>query len=264
MIRREDGADWLLIPQIEHAHVAAEIAAAWGRALSPDVVAAVRHHDDGWREWDASPRIDPETGIPRSFLEMPMSVATEIWSRSIELCGQERKPQSEVDQTSSPLGGLAVSGHFCWLAEQACESRDDPEELAAIERFLEAQARQQTAWREALQRQENASTADVDLQVELGFRTVQFFDRLSLWLCCAVQSKPYEAEFPGGGIFKFAPLAPETVSVEPDPFLQGAGPATVTVVAKRIAARSYADDDDLLNALHDSPAERLTWTLLPA
>ena len=56
MIRREmdEGAAWCLVPQIDHAHLAAEIAAHWRPlqdeepAIRADLIAAVQHHDDGW------------------------------------------------------------------------------------------------------------------------------------------------------------------------------------------------------------------------
>jgi hypothetical protein len=34
MIRRDDGGDWIIIEQIKHANLAAEIARAWGNQQS--------------------------------------------------------------------------------------------------------------------------------------------------------------------------------------------------------------------------------------
>jgi hypothetical protein len=291
MIRRDDGNDWLLVPQIEHAHAAGEIAAAW-RPFSPfrlgeglwvsesqftlpaEVLFAIRHHDDGWREWDAAPQIDVDTGVPRSFLEMPMSVATEIWGRSIDLCGDEHSlertaaaptPASRRESIASPLGGLAVSKHFCWLADLALGTRDKDDERSVLSRFLETQSRQQANWKNAILKQSRASEAEIDAAIELGFHAVQFFDRLSLWLCCAPRTDVLEMQFPGGSPFRFVPLGPSRVAIEPFPLALGAASSLiVSVAATRIAARRYADDDDLLRALHGSPSERITWTLTPA
>ena len=58
MIRRDDGGDWLLIDQIQHARLAAEIARAWGndrfKPLTRDIPAAVaargdERPDEDWR-----------------------------------------------------------------------------------------------------------------------------------------------------------------------------------------------------------------------
>ena len=95
MIRRDDGDDWLLMSQVDHAHLASEIAAVWGNDVVaslpvPDLlVPAIRDHDEGWRDWEQTPAIDPETGKPRDFTAMPMRIATAIWSKSIEACGRE-------------------------------------------------------------------------------------------------------------------------------------------------------------------------------
>ncbi|HVT27369.1 MAG TPA: DUF3891 family protein, partial [Lacipirellulaceae bacterium] len=76
MIRRElkltDGAaNWLLVSQVEHAHVSGELVRYWRDAFSSDVVEATWHHDDGWATWEVEPKLNPEVGGPFSFLEMP-------------------------------------------------------------------------------------------------------------------------------------------------------------------------------------------------
>ena len=83
MIRRDavlaDGsAGWLLISQLEHARIAGELAAAclgagaageFGSRWS-EVHAAIVHHDDGWLEWERTPRCDPHTGCPVSYTHL--------------------------------------------------------------------------------------------------------------------------------------------------------------------------------------------------
>lgn len=351
MIRREDGNDWLLIPQTEHARLAADIAERWGNAqagfarCAEELVSAVRHHDDGWLEWEQAPHIDPTNGTPRSFLEMPMTEATEIWNRSIDVCSRDTswylaalrtaqifgsmrpldavfheilrmKPRFRTEELTqrlqslelqrrvsrsaihlalhwlekegwifklagteldaeyerlfpsrppSPLGGMAVSKHFCWLAEQARESRAErTDELSAVNEFIQRQHDLQRSWRRAVAASQ-LSTDAVNRRIEEGFRTVQFFDRLSLWICCAPRTEPLQLEYPGSGCVEFVPRHDWTFTVKPfpfplDPVLHADKPMTVEVSAKRIAARRYVDDADLQSALADAAAERLTWT----
>ena len=116
MIRRDDGDDWLLISQVEHARLAGEIAAAWGNSAVPALphpewlISAVRDHDEGWRAWELAPRIDPSTGRPRDFTEMPIGDSLVIWRTSIERAVE-----------MSDLGGFAVAGHFrALLTHSAC------------------------------------------------------------------------------------------------------------------------------------------------
>jgi hypothetical protein len=157
MIRRDDGGDWLLIDQIQHARLAADIARAWGneqfKPLARDVPAAVAargderpdedwrlarlaiqvavsRHDDGWSRWDWDPRVDPRSGQPRDFREMRMTDAIAIWTRSVSACAK-----------LFPVSSYAISRHFCYLAEQVRDSgRHDAEDLAAVTRFLGQQA----------------------------------------------------------------------------------------------------------------------------
>ncbi|MGH7127099.1 MAG: DUF3891 family protein, partial [Planctomycetaceae bacterium] len=235
MIRRDDDGHWLLIPQPEHVRIAAELADGWGNAEvaplpEPELlVSAIRHHDDGWREWEAAPKIDPETGRPRNFTEMPATDATAIWSRSIE-------SSYRGEGASSPLGGIWVSRHFTWLAEQGRDSRrGDAFELAVIEAFLEDQSEKQARWRK--ETAERFPPDDLDPLIETDFRWVQFFDRLSLWLCCAERTEPEEFSIPGGGTLRFVPQEQRTFRIEPWP-LRGES-LSLSVPAVRIPARRY-------------------------
>ncbi len=179
MIRRDDGDDWLILSQMEHARVAAELARVWCFGSSSTVgatdllLSAVHDHDEGWRAWELAMQIDPKSGTPRQFTEMPMEVATEIWTKSIEFCAQKH-----------PLPGLWVSSHFVYLGEQSLESREaDLSDVSAVQRFLTAQSRFQEQCRlEALQ---DVTEREFDALSRFGFTFLRMFDSLSLWLCCA-------------------------------------------------------------------------------
>ncbi len=108
MIRREStnsSSDWILIPQVEHAQLAAELADHWsdlagGVGLGRQrrtLVEAIRRHDDGWRTWDERPAIDPESGIPLDFTERT---------------AQESHQNLEgFDRVRQRLGALGYLGH---------------------------------------------------------------------------------------------------------------------------------------------------------
>src|SRR5581483_10014235 len=128
MIRRKqiDGtgrAFWVLISQVEHARVAGELAQQWGNPpLTPlvprdELVATIRHHDDGWAEWERMPGVDPQLGQPYAFTEMPLADSLAIWRKSID--------------GARSLGNLApylVSGHFSALLRHsnAWQKSDTP------------------------------------------------------------------------------------------------------------------------------------------
>jgi hypothetical protein len=256
MIRRDDGNDWLLISQVEHARLAGEIAAAWGNDRVAPLPAhdllmhAIAHHDDGWVEWERTPRIDPATGRPREFTEMPMGEATAIWSHSIEKCGQH-----------SSWGGVWVSLHFCWLAEKARESRrGNSAETNAIDRFLAEQSRWHAEWRTEIKGGLDAAARQ--RRIVTGFHWVQFFDRVSLWLCCAARSDPWEVESPptpDAMRFTFTPQSPTRIVIQPNPLRVGR--LDLSVSAQRIPQREYANDQELHATLRNASHEALQWSI---
>ena len=162
--------------------LAGELALAWGnervRSLAdfPKLLWGVAHHDDGWREWDEAPRLKPETGFPRNFMEMRMRDSTAIWTKSIAIC------------SADPLAGIAVSRHFCYLSRQVQSSgHADADDLAAIDRFLTEQAGVEATLSNRARSQHfgTGSREDLEKLCDFGFRTVRFFDNVSLWLCCS-------------------------------------------------------------------------------
>ena len=85
MIRREVKDGWILISQHDHAELSAEIMKHWGNneLARPDneVLFAIEEHDNGWKEWDTSPKINSVSQYPMNFLELSSSDQSEIWRR---------------------------------------------------------------------------------------------------------------------------------------------------------------------------------------
>ncbi len=133
MIRRDGDVGWILISQVDHAHLAAEMAAVWGSGRTPGLpepellLPAIRDHDEGWREWERLPDIDPETHFPRNFTEMPAADATRIWTRSIETCRRGRQSiVASVDEFRRflALAGKRLSHERAIVAEEVFSSRE--------------------------------------------------------------------------------------------------------------------------------------------
>jgi len=252
MIRRDAGDDWLLISQVEHARIAAEMAEAWldGQCLplpSRDLLMhAIRHHDDGWAEWERSPTINPGTGAPRDFLEMPIAEAAVIWTRSIDHCVYR-----------SPLCGLWVSRHFCHLAGRAYQFREAAADRQAASDFLESQAGVQSRCR--MQLAADRSPNDTAADEEAGLEWLRCFDQFSLWLCCAERSTPDVLNVPDVGPIQLLPRDSSTIGLEPFPF-RGAA-LRLTMTGLRLRCRSLASDGELRAELRAAPRCELSWVL---
>lgn len=254
MLRQYQGGQYILLTQVDHARLAGEIAAVWGNhevepLSQPDVMLpAITHHDDGWFEWEQQPEVDPETGKPRDFREMPMDVATEIWTRSIEFCGN-----------IAPLSGMFVSRHFCYLAEWAAEKRhDEPDEVSAIKRFLREQTSRQSAWREDCKLDANS----FDEICEAGYRYVQMFDAISLWLCLN-EDDTFECEAPSGVTIKWKRNEDGQIEVDPYPFAQQRAEHQFSIAARHIPARRYETNAEFQSVLESAKLRFDNFVLLP-
>jgi len=85
IIRSIDSTNAMCITQIHHSLMTGELAKAWDPGVSAVpalfhlVVRAATLHDIGWLEWEARAEIDPDTGHPYDFLNMPKKHHLDIW-----------------------------------------------------------------------------------------------------------------------------------------------------------------------------------------
>lgn len=167
---------------------------------------------------------------------------------------------AERRAVGSPLGGIWVSQHFSQLAETArTRRRDRPEDIAAIDSFLTAQANLCSGWR--AQAEAQFELHRVEALTEAGLRYLQFFDHMSLWLCCAERREPWDISVPvdGGPRLRFTPCPPGRIRVEPFPL--SCQRLDLSVKTRRIAAREYADDADLQTALENAATQKIEWQI---
>lgn len=255
MIRRMDGADWLLIAQPDHAALCGLFAERWGSSRADlafeeprePVILAAREHDNGWAEWEAAPTVDPEAARPRHFTEMPIREILPIWRR-----GPRRAAERD------PYAGLLVSLHATRLLRpRSAAGRDVPEDRENLQRFLEETEESQARARQALGLQEALVAAHS--------RLIAAWDRLSLLVCCGPIPAATLEDVParGGAIaVKVIPSGERSAALEPYPF--GGGALELDVPARRVPARAYATSEALRHALAIAPAENMHFTLHPA
>src|SRR5256714_15061564 len=86
LIRPEPDGSFLAIGQASHAWVSGQRARGWGNerfgAVEPweEVCLGAEQHDVGWASWDLRPALNPETGLPHTFISLPMEPKLELWS----------------------------------------------------------------------------------------------------------------------------------------------------------------------------------------
>jgi hypothetical protein len=189
MIRREiqlaeDDRRWLLISQVDHAHVSGELTRHWNKRFSKEVVEGISHHDDGWAGWEAAPKINPTVGGPYSFLEMPLEESLVIWDGSIAAA-----------QQVGPLAGFIVAGHFYNLLNES-EQAGHPAAVA----WLAAKRKSRTAWLDEWVRLSSDHTMEDAKRAQDQLLTADLF---SLWMCC---DAPVGGE--AGDVLQRSPMKP--------------------------------------------------------
>jgi hypothetical protein len=122
MLLREDGDAVICIGQPAHAFVSGQLAARWDPKPSEEVILAATQHDAGMADWDAAPELNPDTGLPQSFMEMPLETHLRLWTHA---------PQRVLPQ--SRYAAVLVSMHGTALYEMRRRRTD------AIERYLDDQ-----------------------------------------------------------------------------------------------------------------------------
>jgi hypothetical protein len=254
MIRREPAPDepadsWILIPQMAHAALAADLAQHWGEPPVPQLeprdplLWAVAHHDDGWEHWDAAPQFDPATGRPRSFTEMALAESFAIWSASIDRA--ERR---------GPLEAYLIAGHFCALAERATAFSDSARREKARP-FLDRYNGLKDRWLAAWTAQSPQNTAD---RVRRALAQLQMFDALSLWLCCSRATESEELITPGGPAVTLNPEGGQLVRLDPWPLR--VSNLSLSVEA-RLIPKSVRSAEQM--ALAAAQSLQLRWELAP-
>lgn len=168
----------LVIGQPAHARLAGQLAQAWGNewfgAFEPfeDVCLATEQHDVGWGLVDLHPAYNPDTGRPRSFMEMPLHHHLEIFRRG---------PRSLVAQ--SRYAALLVSMHGTRLYARRDLESMAPAKAQAVRDFLAEQRGFQEELLAALRGDPGTATLADPAAVERNSLLIWTWDYLSLAIC---------------------------------------------------------------------------------
>jgi hypothetical protein len=167
MLLRHDGDDVIAIGQPAHAWLSGQLARAWAAPFEPweEVCLAAEQHDVGMAAWDCSPKLNPDTGLPRSFMELELEDHLEIWWRAAPIVLQQ-----------SRYAALLVSMHGTALYER--RTRDD----ARVRAFLDGQAALQARLLETLRADPRTAPFASDEIVRRNQQLVWRWDSLSLGL----------------------------------------------------------------------------------
>jgi Protein of unknown function (DUF3891) len=261
VLHRRDRAGLVAITQPAHAWVAGQLARAWGNArfgrVEPReaVCLAAEQHDNGWADWETAPTLNPATGRPHTFLELPRPTHLAIWGGA-----------SRWARTLGRYPALLVSLHGTGLYEGYDAGRDPPAVAALVADFLAREGAVQADLLASLRADPRAAPHARPEVVARNRRLVAVWDAMSLAVCGGLAGERTIARVPtvaGETSLTLAPVGddPTRVAVAPWPFARSA--VTLVCEGRRLDA-TFADEGAMRAALLAAPVETIVTDLHPA
>jgi hypothetical protein len=265
MILQEHSDQLLVIRQTDHAILSGFFAREWGNELfkRPEpfesFCLAASEHDNGWREWELQPELDPKTRLPYSFMSIPTEEHVVLYQRGIERLVKADR-----------YAGLLTSMHCAGLYDRARATLPGfsakyvkSNESHLVNDFLQRLKLQQLRLKVDLRVNPATKAFAEEKSLEVNARLLETLDRLSLYFClnsledATIDGVPLHHD----GNEADWELRPDgnAVSLRPYPFRRS--PLTVSILARHVPKRLYGDDLDFQKTLARAPYFAMNFTL---
>jgi hypothetical protein len=265
MIIQEQGDHLILIRQTDHAVLSGYFTREAGNEnfVRPEPFdsfqLAATEHDNGWNEWELLPGIDPVTFLPYSFMSLPTQEHIDLYQRGIERV-------VKVDR----YAGLLVSMHCAGLYDRTRATMPGfsakyvkAQEAPIVNDFLQRLRLQQLRLKVDLRGDPATKSFADEKWLQANAQRLEAFDRLSLYFCLGPMDPATIDAVPADyrGMEVDWNLQPEGngATLEPYPFRRD--PLEISILARRIPKRRYADDLELQRALALAPYFGQKFTL---
>jgi hypothetical protein len=266
MIIQEQADHLVVIRQTDHAVLAGHFARELGNELfmQPEPLESFRlaamEHDNGWDEWELLPGIDPVTFLPFSFMSIPTREHIELYHRGIE----------RVVKTDR-YAGLLVSMHCLGLYDRTRATMPGfsakyvkSQDSTMVTDFLQVLRLQQLRLKVDLRADPLMKNFTEEKWLQANSQRLEALDRLSLYFCmgplegATIDAVP--ADYQGTEVdWDLQPDGSNAATLEPYPFRRD--PLEISILARRIPKRRYADDPDFQKTLSQAPYFALKFTL---
>lgn len=266
MIIQDHGNELVVIRQTDHALLAGFFARHWGNDLfrQPEPFEsfqlAAAEHDNGWREWELEPQIDPVTFTPYSYISIPTPGHMDLYRRGIERVVKADR-----------YAGLLVSLHCSTLYDKArailpgfSAKYVKANEAPLVTEYVQSLKLQQLRLKVDLRADPVTKSAADDRRLEANLKRLEALDCLSLYLSqhplgeLVLEGIPLDDS---GNEADWALRAEgeNVASLSPYPFRRN--PLPLSVLARRIPKRRYTDSLDLQKTLAQAPYFALNYSL---
>jgi hypothetical protein len=214
-------------------------------SLYNEVLFAIKEHDNGWKEWDRSPKTNPTNQYPMNFLEMSSPDQSEIWRRCFKR-----------HSTEHPYASALIALHFEKLNEKSLNKKSDNGVARAlrteISDFVSDMLKINIP---------NFDMNSLPRDVQVNLRLVQIADIISLALChgwssIGIENVPYNNSV-------------TTLSLKSDdgnryvvtPYLFSKSLITLQVEGRRLDQKEFSTDAELREMLVESQREILHFSI---
>jgi hypothetical protein len=251
----------IAISQTAHAWVSGQLARQWGNECFPSfapaepVCYAAEQHDRGFLDWERQPTLNPKSGLPHTFENIPLSLHVELRKRSIlEL------------KAVSRYASLVTSLYFARAVgkQSPVESREDRQRIAE---FVEEQQALQRDLLGSLRRDPHLRSACSDRAMEYNRRLLAAWDQLSVQLCrnpdCKFSVNDVPTALEGSCRLLVTPVEHNSreVRLEPWPFSK---PRVELTCEGHILDRRFTSDAELRKYLKGAQRVSVIYTLTPS
>ncbi|MEC4891983.1 MAG: DUF3891 family protein [Oscillatoria sp. PMC 1051.18] len=174
--RQPDGL--ICITQNHHAWISGQLARVWGNetfgefAPATEVCLAAEQHDIGWLHWEQNPTLNPQTGYPYRFSQLPTSVHLEIWTSAKHLAAQFGR-----------YVALLVSLHGTRLYDRYRSWENSPQASRLVEGFLQQESTFQAKILASLTNDEFYAKDSKPERIKHNQKLIGVWDGLSIMFC---------------------------------------------------------------------------------
>jgi len=254
MIRRDKNGGWILITQHDHALLSGQIIAHWGNNnfVIPkpydEVLFAISVHDSGWKDWDAKPKINPENGYPANFTEMSPYDQSVIWSKCYRSYSKKHS-----------YAAALIALHFSKFNRSNLKKDPDNKQLELLQIDMKDVISTELGFNIS-----NSNSDKIPNDIKVNLKMLQIGDIISLTLCHGWRSieitetptdyngnsKTLKMESEDGFNYKITPYPYDKSKLE------------FNIIGKNLHEKSFANDQELRDAIEASEDQTLAFTII--
>jgi hypothetical protein len=273
MLRSKANGGWWLITHPDHAHLAGDFAKHWGNDLFPSpeprdhVLRGIYCHDDGWRARDAMPIVTRQ-GNPAAFSVELVGKYSAFEDIDVNAYLAVRREAVQLMADLDPYAAILISMHtYNLLTQRADRSTIRPQDLPALDAFLQEQLALQNALREQLAAANQLPpTLLHPSTLHRHFELLQACDNLSLLSCVdfeghATLLHPFATSSGDVTEIQVERVGEREFRLSPYPF--ATSPILLSFPARFVPNETFATDEELRKALDGAETIDL-WVTITA